>query len=113
MNELEANLKALIIDKYGSLKKFSDTINMPWTTLDSILKRGVANSNITNVLKITRELGVDSEKLVDGKIIASSSSNSIAAHKEGESFTAEELSKIEEYKRLLIAARPKGWSFEL
>ena len=24
---------------------------MPWTTLDSILKRGIANSNITNVLK--------------------------------------------------------------
>lgn len=32
----------------------------------------------------------------------------LAAHKEGEDFTAEELSKIEEYKRLLIAARPKG-----
>ena len=36
MNELESNLKALIIDKYGSMKKFSETIDMPWTTLDSI-----------------------------------------------------------------------------
>lgn len=31
----------------------------------------------------------------------------IAAHKEGENFTPEELDKIEEYKKLLIAARPK------
>ena len=54
MQELEANIKSLIIERYGSLKKFSETINMPWTTLDSILKRGMANSNITNVLKITR-----------------------------------------------------------
>ena len=27
MNELESNLKALIIDKYGSMKKFSETID--------------------------------------------------------------------------------------
>ena len=68
MNELESQLKQMIINKYGSLKKFSDTINMPWTTLNSILKRGIANSNITNVLKITRELGLDAEKLVDGEL---------------------------------------------
>lgn len=32
----------------------------------------------------------------------------VAAHKDGENFTPEELEKIEEYKKLLIAARPKG-----
>ena len=37
MQELEAKIKSLIIEKYGSLKKFSETIDMPWTTLDSIL----------------------------------------------------------------------------
>ena len=37
MQELEASIKALIIERYGSLKKFSETISMPWTTLDSIL----------------------------------------------------------------------------
>lgn len=108
MNELETNLKSLIIEKYGSLKKFTETINMPWTTLDSILKRGVANSNITNVLKITHELGLNAEKLVDGEICYNSPSvSTIAAHKDGENFTPEELKKIEEYKKLLIAARPK------
>ena len=31
----------------------------------------------------------------------------IAAHKDGENFTPEELAKTEEYKKLLLAARPK------
>ena len=63
MNELESNIKALILKKYGSMKKFCETIDMPWTTLDSILKRGIANSNITNVLKITRELGLGTSRI--------------------------------------------------
>ena len=99
MNELELKLKALIIEKYGSLKKFSDTINMPWTTLDSILKRGVANSNITNVLKITRELGLDTEKLVDGKICESLSfePSILAAHFDGDEYTEDELNEIRQF----------------
>lgn len=34
--------------------------------------------------------------------------NTVAAHKDGDNFTLDELEKIEEYKKLLIAARPKG-----
>ena len=118
MAETEIRIKEIIIEKYGSIKKFCETINMPWTTLDSILKRGIANSNITNVLKITKELNINAELLVDG-IIKPLSENelvnyqdrlqTIAAHKDGNNFTQEELEKIEEYKKLLLAARPKEW----
>ena len=115
MNEVEIALKNMIIEQYGSLKKFCDIINMPWTTLDSILKRGVSNSNISNVLKITKELGINAEKLAEGEIVKNtsfvfddSSMHTIAAHKDGEDFTPEELDKIEEYKRLLLAARPRN-----
>lgn len=98
MNELESQLKQMIIDKYGSLKKFSDTINMPWTTLDSILKRGIANSNITNVLKITKELGLDTEKLVDGELVQNiSSPTTLAAHFDGDEYTEEELDEIRQF----------------
>lgn len=98
MNELESQLKQMIIDKYGSLKKFSDTINMPWTTLDSILKRGIANSNITNVLKITKELGLDTEKLVDGELVQNiSSPTTLAAHFDGDEYTEEELNEIRQF----------------
>lgn len=98
MNDLEASLKALIIQEYGSLKKFTETIDMPWTTLDSILKRGVANSNITNVLKITRELGLDAEKLVDGEICKTSIDPlTLAAHFDGTEYTEEELNEIKQF----------------
>lgn len=106
MNELESQLKQMIIDKYGSLKKFSDTINMPWTTLDSILKRGIANSNITNVLKITRELGLDTEKLVDGKLVQNiSSPTTLAAHFDGDEYTKEELAEIRQFADFVKSKR--------
>lgn len=98
MKDMETTLKSLIIEKYGSLKKFSEIIDMPWTTLDSILKRGIANSNITNVLKITKELGLDAEKLVDGKILPSTSEfKTLAAHFDGEEYTEEELNEIRNF----------------
>ena len=98
MNELELQLKQMIIAKYGSLKKFSETIDMPWTTLDSILKRGVANSNITNVLKITKELGLNAEELVDGKLEKNQENpHTIAAHFDGEEYTEEELDEIKQF----------------
>lgn len=68
MEDTELQLKSIIIEKYGSLKKFCEIIDMPWTTLDSILKRGISNANITNVLKITNELNIDAEKLASGII---------------------------------------------
>ena len=98
MNELETNLKLLIVEKYGSMKKFCEKVDMPWTTLDSILKRGVANSNITNVLKITRELGLDAEKLVDGSIVPIETEHvTLAAHFDGDEYTESELNEIRQF----------------
>lgn len=94
MNELESNVKSLIIEKYGSMKKFCETVDMPWTTLDSILKRGIANSNITNVLKITRELGIDAEKLVEGQISYVDKPITLAAHFDGNEYTESEIDEI-------------------
>lgn len=95
MKELEAKLKQIIIERYGSLKKFTEIIDMPWTTLDSILKRGVANSNISNILKITNELKIDTEKLAAGEIV--STPITLAAHFEGGEYTEDELEEIRKF----------------
>ncbi len=101
MNDIEATIRKIIIDRYGSLKKFCEIIDMPWTTLDSILKRGIANSNITNVMKITKELNVDTESLVSGVIIAARQTPEppqvLAAHFEGDEYTEEELEEIRQF----------------
>jgi len=101
VNELELKVKELIISNYGSLKNFTEKINMPWSTLDSILKRGFANSNITNVLKITKELQIDSESLVDGSIVSLANNlstvNALAAHFDGDEYTPDELEEINRF----------------
>lgn len=109
MEETEIRLKEMIIHRYGSLKKFCETINMPWTTLDSILKRGIANSNITNVIKITKELGIDTESLASGLIVNSNSKDeqpqTIAAHFDGNEYSEEEIKKINEFAAFVKTQR--------
>lgn len=100
MEQTEIRLKEMIIEKYGSVKKFCETIDMPWTTLDSILKRGIANSNITNVLKITKELELDTESLANGQIVHSGfkkQPTTLAAHFDGAEYTEEELEEIRQF----------------
>lgn len=102
MNDVEIKLKELIIEKYGSLKRFCEVIGMPWTTLNSILNRGIENSNITNVMKITKELGIDTESLAEGELVKkkevfASQPTTIAAHFDGDEYTPEQLEKIKEY----------------
>ena len=109
MAETETKIREMIIERYGSLKKFCEIIDMPWTTLDSILKRGIANSNITNVMKITKELGIDTESLASGVIVESlvkhSSPATIAAHFDGDEYTEEELDKIKEFAAFVKSTR--------
>lgn len=66
---IENKVKQLIIAKYGSVKKFADKIKVPYTTIDTILKRGFLNSNVLNVIKICNELGINIDDLANGKVV--------------------------------------------
>lgn len=68
MNELESEVKKLIISRYGTVKKFADIINLPYSTVDTILKRGFKNSNAYNVGLIFGALQLDTRSILDGKI---------------------------------------------
>ena len=103
MNNVEMELKDLILKRYGSLSEFCKKIGIPWTTLDSILKRGVEKANIKNILKITTELGIDVESLAAGEIVSSNST--AAAHFEGEEFTPDEWEEIERFKMFVKSKR--------
>ena len=109
MKTIELQLKELIISKYGSLKAFTDTIDMPWTTLDSILKRGIDKANITNILKITAELNLDTEQLALGTLQYKDilEVDTIAAHHDEEDWTEDELKEIEDFKKYVLSKRNK------
>lgn len=66
-------------------------------------ENGVNSIDIDTLFRICQIFGVTVNDMYGIK----SEVSTLAAHKDGEHFTDEELSKIEEYKRLLIAARPK------
>ena len=60
--EKENELKRLMELKSGSVKAFSEEIGLAYTTVRSILQRGVYNSNVENVLKICKGLNLKAEK---------------------------------------------------
>ena len=68
---LEDKLKNLIIEKFGSVRQFAMKIDIPYTTVDSILKRGIDNSNVGNVLKICKALNISIDYLLESKEIQS------------------------------------------
>ena len=65
---LEQELKDYIKERYGSLSAFCREIEMPLTTLDTILKRGIENANISNIMKITQALNISADALANGSI---------------------------------------------
>lgn len=71
---IENELKELILSKYKSVRDFSISIEMPYSTIDSIFKRGVANASITNIIKICETLCISADDLARGSIVHRSAS---------------------------------------
>lgn len=66
---IEEKLKGLILTKYRSLREFTQTIDMPYQTMDSILKRGVDKASISNIIKICKALDISADELANGHIV--------------------------------------------
>ena len=66
---LEDKLKSIIIEKYGSIRQFALKIDVPYTTVDSILKRGIDNSNVGNVIKMCKALNISIDNLLDNNAL--------------------------------------------
>lgn len=65
---LELELKQLILKKFRSIKNFSEKADIPYTTVDSILKRGVNKANVINIIKMCQALNIDTDALSEGHI---------------------------------------------
>lgn len=68
---IEEKIKKMILEKYGSIRQFAFKINVPYTTIDSILKRGIDNSNVGNVIKMCKALNISVDKLIDNNELVS------------------------------------------
>ena len=66
---IEEKLKEYILSNHKSIREFVKVAGLPYTTMDGILKRGIANASIGNVLKICNALGISADELGNGKIV--------------------------------------------
>lgn len=65
----EEKLKELILTRYNSLREFTLTIDIAYSTFDSIMRRGIQNATINNVLKICSALHISADALANGEIV--------------------------------------------
>lgn len=65
---VEEKLKDLILRRYHSIREFTISIDIPYTTMDSIFRRGIGNSSVTNIIKICKALGISADALAEGEI---------------------------------------------
>jgi predicted transcriptional regulator len=65
---IEDKLKDYILERYNSLREFSITADVPNSTVNTILVRGVNNAKVANVIKICKALNISADALAEGKI---------------------------------------------
>ena len=99
---------------YKNIKKLREELGMSQDELaesrSSIAKieKGLVDLQQSKIISFANALGVTPSQLMGWDDSSyKNQTTTIAAHKDGENFTPDELAKIEEYKKLLLAARPK------
>lgn len=79
--EREEIIRNLINEKGMSIKSFAELIDIPYTTLHSMLDRGIGKASVDSVIKICRALGITIEELETmSERIANTTITTIAAH---------------------------------
>ena len=66
---IENKLKRYIMTRYSSLREFTIKSNIPYSTVNAILKRGIANSSLSNVSKICKALNISLDELEHNRIV--------------------------------------------
>ena len=85
-------------------KQLADKLGVKHNAI-SAWENGVNSIDIDTLFQVCQIFGITVNDMYNIK--EEKNPDTIAAHKDGAEFTPEELKKIEEYKKLLLAARPK------
>lgn len=64
----ETQLKNLILSRYRSIREFTIAVDIPYTTIDSIFRRGIGNSSVSTIIKICKALGISADELAEGRL---------------------------------------------
>lgn len=70
---MEEQLKQEILSRYKSVRAFTTAIGIPYTTLDSVFKRGIQKAGVSTMIKVFNALNLDIESIQDGELRPSQS----------------------------------------
>lgn len=65
---IEQELRDLICSRYKSVRAFAEAADLPYTTVDSILKRGIEKATVKSIIKLCQTLNIDTDELAAGRI---------------------------------------------
>lgn len=65
---IEDQLKREILEKYKSVRAFTADVNIPYSTLDSVFKRGISNAGVSTMIKVFDALDLDIESVQSDKL---------------------------------------------
>lgn len=95
-------LNDLLTERHMTVTELSRRINVAPTTIYSIIQRNNKKVDIDVLLDIADTLGVDAEYFRDSE---KDQPNTIAAHFDGNEYTAEELERIKEFAAFVKSSR--------
>ena len=55
----EQRLRNLILDRYASLRQFAAAAEIPYSSLMTVLSRGIGGASFDTIMRICRTLGID------------------------------------------------------
>lgn len=76
---IEDELREMMLGRYGTVKNFADAAGMPYTSVLSILQRGVGKATVQNINIVCKALKISADALAVGKIEPISSSEPVDA----------------------------------
>lgn len=97
-------LDKLMKDRNINKSQLSKESGVPYTTIDGFYKKGTDNIKLSTLKKLSSYFGCSLDYLADDDI-SEDAINTIAAHHEGEDWTDEELTEIEEFKKFVLSKR--------
>ena len=65
---IEEQLKTRILERYKSVRAFTQEIDIPYSTVDTLFKRGIYGTGVSTILKIFQALDLDVESISTGEL---------------------------------------------
>lgn len=59
----ELKLRNIILDRYDSLRAFSFDADIPYSTLTTLLSRGISGASFDTIILICKKLNIDPNEL--------------------------------------------------